>query len=282
MQHELNATLGQLPAPARAGAGVRALARAARAGMLLALLLIAGGAATAARGADAPDLGDAAERLLVTDPYVEMHTGPGHSFPVFYVVARDEWIDVLMRHTDWYKVRTASGKVGWIDRHQLENTLTQAGTRKTFRDVLIDDYLSRRLEFGGAWGHFESEPVLKLFASYNITDTIGTELTFGEVQGQYSGTNFWQVDVYMQPWSEKRLSPFFGVGVGRLDNVPNASLVGAINTNANSANAMIGLRYHVTDRLIARLDWTAYTSLLSANQTAQFHAITLGLSFFFY
>ncbi len=225
--------------------------------------------------------GEEVERLLVDDPYVELRTGPGRSFPVFYVAQRHDWIEIELRHTDWFKVRIASGQEGWVDRAQLENTLTEAGSKKTFRDVLLEDYLRRRMEFGGAWGHFSSEPVLKLWATYNITDNLATELTFGQVQGQYSGTNFWHLDLLLKPWADLRVGPFFGVGLGRIDYAPNASLVGAIPVNSNSANAMVGVQVHVTDRLIARLDWAAYTSLVSANQTAQFHALTGGLAFFF-
>ena len=258
-----------------AAAPRRARAAAWGAALLLALVLLLGLARTAR--AEADDV----ERLVVDGPYIELHTGPGRSFPVFYVVARHEWIEIVMRHTDWYRVRTETGREGWVDRLQLEETLTEAGGRKTFRQVLLDDYLKRRLEFGAAWGHFASEPVLKLWTTYNITENLGAELTFGQVQGQYSGTDFWHADLLLQPWAEKRVSPFFAVGVGRLNYAPNATLVGAIPVNSNSANAMVGVRVHVTERLIARLDWAAYTSLVSSTQTAQFHALTAGLSFFF-
>ena len=67
----------------------------------------------------------------VTDPYLEMRTGPGRGYPVFFVAARDEWIEIELRHTDWYKVRTEGGKVGWVHRAQLETTLTEAGGTKT-------------------------------------------------------------------------------------------------------------------------------------------------------
>lgn len=254
-------------------AAKRWLAPAVSALLALSLLLVLG---RVARAADEP-----VERLLVEDPYVELRTGPGRGFPVFYVAARHEWIEIELRHTDWYRVRTKSGKEGWVDRQQLERTLTETGSKRTFRDVLLEDYLKRRLEFGASWGHFSSEPMLKLWTSYNITDNLAAEITAGEVQGQYSGTNFWHLDLLLQPWAERRVGPFFGIGVGRLNYVPNASLVGAIPVDSNSANAMIGVQVHVTDRLIARVDWTAYTSLLSARQTVQFHALTGGLAFFF-
>ena len=101
-----------------------------------------------------------AERLQVNDAFLEMHTGPGRGYPVFYVVERRQWVSVELRRTDWYRVRAEGGQVGWVPRKQLENTLTEAGVDKTFRDLVIDDYLGRKLEMGGAWGRFKSEPML--------------------------------------------------------------------------------------------------------------------------
>ena len=33
--------------------------------------------------------------LVVTRPYLEMHTGPGRGYPVFYVIGRGESVKVL-------------------------------------------------------------------------------------------------------------------------------------------------------------------------------------------
>jgi uncharacterized protein YgiM (DUF1202 family) len=265
-----------LPADPGRVARARRAVHAFGASLALALALSAGLAAPGHAAADEPR-----ERVQIADPYIEFRTGPGRSYPVFYVAERGSWIEIEMRHTDWFKVRAESGKEGWVNRQQLENTLTEAGSKKTFRDVLLDDYLRRRLEFGAGWGHFGSEPMLKVWTSYNLIDTIAIEATGGQVQGRYSGTSFWHVDLLVQPWSDRRLEPFFGIGVGRINNVPNASLVSAITSNANMANAMVGVRYHITDRLIARLDWAAYTAFIADNRTDQYRALTGGLAFFF-
>ncbi len=66
--------------------------------------------------------------MQITDPYIELRTGPGRGYPVFFVAGRDEWIEILLRQTDWFKVRTANGQEGWVNRAQLETTLTEAGT----------------------------------------------------------------------------------------------------------------------------------------------------------
>ena len=223
----------------------------------------------------------AAEKVEVADPYIELHTGPGRSYPVFYVAGRHEWVEIRLRHTDWFLVRTENGKEGWVPRKQIEATLTQIGTKTTFRDILVEDYLRRRLEFGAAWGHFKSEPMLKIWTAYNFTDVLAVEATGGQVAGAFSGTTLWHVNLLAEPFSDWRLSPFVGIGLGRLINIPNATLVGAIPANARMADATIGLRYHLGERFLARLDYTQYLAYIADNRTDQYRAVTIGLGFFF-
>jgi hypothetical protein len=223
----------------------------------------------------------AAERLQVADPYLELHTGPGRGYPVFFVAGRDEWVELLLRHTDWFKVRTAGGQEGWVHRLQLERTLTAAGGAKTFRDVMVDDYLARRVEVGAGWGRFKSEPMLKAWTAYRLSETLSVEATAGQVQGTFSGSTFWHVSLNVEPWSDHRLSPFFGIGVGGFSNIPNASLVGATTSNAKLANAAIGIRYYVSDRFIVRADYSLYTAFIADTSSSEYRAITGGLSFFF-
>ncbi len=222
-----------------------------------------------------------AERVQVADPYIELHTGAGRGYPVFFVAAREEWIEILLRHTDWFKVRTAGGKVGWVSREQLERTLTEGGGKRTFRDVLLDDYLRRRVQTGAAWGRFKKEPMLKLWTSYRLSETLSVEGSIGQVQGRFSGTDFWHLNVIADPWADRRLSPFVGIGFGKFKNVPNESLVGAIATNAKLADAVVGLRWHLSDRFVLRADYSLYTLYEGDNRTTEYRAITAGVSFFF-
>jgi len=221
------------------------------------------------------------ERVQVSDPYIELRTGPGRGYPIFFVAAREEWIAIELRHTDWFKVRTAGGKEGWVHRQQLESTLTEAGGLKTFRDIALDDYLQRRVELGAAWGRFKSEPMLKLWTGYKLSESINVEGTLGQVQGVFSGTDFWHLNLNMEPWSDRRLSPFFGIGFGKFKNFPNASLVGATTTDAKLANASVGVRFHLTERFVLRADYSIYTAYIADTRTGEYRAVTAGLSFFF-
>jgi uncharacterized protein YgiM (DUF1202 family) len=238
--------------------------------------------------ASAEDLIDAssvklalADRLQVTDPYLEMHTGPGRGYPIFFVVPRGQGVWIELRHTDWFKVRTEEGKEGWVPRSQLESTLTASGAQAPFRALLLDDYLNRKVQLGAAYGEFKSEPMLKIWTSYRLSETLSVEATAGQVEGVFSGTEFWHVNLTSEPWSDKRISPFFGIGLGKFTNFPNQSLVAATDTNSKLANAVFGVRYYLTDRFVLRADYSIYTAFVSDNRSLEYHAVTAGMSFFF-
>lgn len=223
----------------------------------------------------------AGERLQVADAYLEMRTGPGRGYPVFHVAAREDWVELTLRHTDWYQVRTAKGQLGWVHRAQLERTLTAAGVGKTFRDIALDDYLRRRVELGAATGRFKGEPMLKVWTAYKLSEAFSIEGTLGQVQGLFSGTDYWHLNLHTEPWADQRLSPTFGIGFGRFRNIPNTSLVGARNTDANLANMSLGLRWHLSDRFVVRADYTLHTAYVSSVRTGEYRAVSAGLSFFF-
>jgi hypothetical protein len=147
--------------------------------------------------------------------------------------------------------------------------------------MMLDDYLSRRVQLGAAWGQFKSEPILKFWTSYRLSETLSVEGTLAQVQGVFSGTDFWHINVLSEPWSDQRISPFFGVGLGKFSNFPNQSLVGATTTDAQLANATLGVRYYLSERFVLRSDYSIYTAFVSDNRSLEYRAFTAGLSFFF-
>ena len=56
----------------------------------------------------------AGEKVEVMDPYIELHTGPGRGYPIFYVAARHEWVKIKLRHTDSWCARRAERKAGSV------------------------------------------------------------------------------------------------------------------------------------------------------------------------
>jgi hypothetical protein len=263
---------------------VRAAADAAAAARALALVLafVATAPALAQVQPAQPGRGDIAPpagHLVVEDPFLELRSGPGRGFPVFFVVERGRWVVIEMRRTDWFLVLTQEGARGWVARAQIERTL--AGGQVSMRDRLVDGLLADRVQLGGAWGRFEREPMLKLWAHWRASDIFGLEATTGQVQGVFSGTDFWHLAVVAEPWGRGRWSPFAGVGIGQFRNFPNSSLVGARFTDARLASASLGLRFNAGPRLALRLDWSLYTAFVADERSPEYRALTAGLAFSF-
>ena len=221
------------------------------------------------------------ERVLVADPYLELHSGPGRGYPIFDIAERGERVEILGRHTDWFKVRTARGKQGWVSRTQMEATLTEAGEKKTFRDVLFDDYLSRRMEFGFSLGRLSHDPLLSAYAGYRLHENFVAELTIAQSTGDFSTTSLYYASIVSQPFPDSRWSPFFSLGAGRFTNVPNVTLVSAIESKGGLANAAFGVRYYVTRQFFLRVEAKRHIALINYNSADHFNEVSAGAAFFF-
>ena len=247
---------------------------------LLAAAVLAVAAAPGARAAYAP-----LPALALSEPFVNLHTGPGRGYPVFHVAARGEVVQLLLAHTGWVKLRLSTGIEGWAPRDALQGTLQAAGVAPGAFDRWAEAYLRGRLEAGAAWGRFQRQPMLKLGLRYGLSEAIALQAVAGQVQGLYSGTDFWQADVVLEPMTDRALSPLFAVGVGRFRNIPNASLVEQGTTNANLAHAGLGLgwRFGGSDGRRYRLhaEWSHYVALLSEQRSREYRAFSVGLSFHF-
>ena len=224
---------------------------------------------------------DANESVLVADPFLELHTGPGRGFPIFDIAERGERVEILGRHTDWFKVKTGRGKQGWVSRVQMEATLTEAGEKKTFRDVLFDDYLTRRAEFGFSLGRLNHDPLLLAYGGYRVHENFMVELTIAQSTGDFSTTSLYYASIVSQPFPDSRWSPFFSLGAGRFTNAPKATLVSAIETKGGLANAAVGLRYYVTRQFFLRVEATRHVALINYNSADHFNEVSAGAAFFF-
>jgi len=220
-------------------------------------------------------------RVQITDPYIELRTGTGDAYPIFHVIERGAWVLIVKRHTDWFKIRTERGIEGWAHREQLERTLTEAGVGTTFRDVLLDDFLSRRLEFGISGGVAENDPVIAAHLGYVLTENFITELGLSRISGTFSSSTIWSLNLVSQPVPGGRFVPYFTLGVGYFENTPRATLVDAEASDAVALNAGVGLRSYITRRFVLRADVKNYAVLVDDNRTSEIYEYLLGLAFFF-
>ena len=170
---------------------------------------------------------DELPEVKVADPYLEMRTGPGDGYPIFHVVDRDEYIEVLKRRTDWFKVRTLKGKLGWVDHAQMEKTLTQSGENTEFTEVSLGDFSNRRWEAGVVGGVFNSAPVMTVYGGYALMPNLSAEFSISQVVGEFSSSQLLNINLLAQPFHRWRYSPFFTLGVGQIETTPKVTLIQA-------------------------------------------------------
>ena len=219
--------------------------------------------------------------VTIADPYLELHTGPGRGFPVFYVVERGQHVEILKRRTDWFKVRTENGKEGWGSREQMERTLTEAGVGTSFRDVLYEDYLARRLEFGFSVGQIDSDDILTGFIGYRLIDNLSVELSVASTVNDTSTTKLAYISVVSHPFPDWSYSPYLSIGYGQFKYEPKSTLINADDINEDMAVAGIGMRAYITRRFFARIDYRKHVLLVSSDQSKDYDEYSLGLGFFF-
>lgn len=221
------------------------------------------------------------QQVQIADPYIELHTGPGSGYPIFYVEDRGEWIDILKRKTDWFKIRTKKGKEGWVHRSQMERTLTPSGVAKQFKEPNIGDFSKRRWEAGMLGGDFEGSDVLTFYGGYALTENLSAEFSLSQILGSASSSLFWNINLVHQPFPQWRISPFFTIGGGIIDTKAKTTLVLPRDGVDNAAHVGIGARMYLTRRFILRVDYKSYVIFSSDNDNEEIGEWKAGFGFFF-
>jgi hypothetical protein len=224
---------------------------------------------------------EAYPEVKVADPYIELHTGPGGGYPIFHVVERGEFVEVIKRKTDWFQVRTAKGKTGWVERAQMERTLTAEGEATQFADAALGDFSKRRWEAGLLGGDFNGAPVMTFYGGYAFNANLSTELSAAKVLGEFASSTLLNLNLVSQPFPEWRFSPFFTLGVGHISTQPRVTLVRAEDSNDATAHVGLGLRVYLTRRFILRAEYKSYVAFSSDDDNEEFEEWQAGFAFFF-
>jgi hypothetical protein len=220
--------------------------------------------------------------IQVSEPYMDLHTGPGRGYPVFDVAERGETVEILKRRTSWFKVRTVRGHEGWVSLDDIKKAVMADGVKQDLRDAVLDDFLHQHWEAGFGAGRFDGDPAIAFHAGYRLTDNVTAELGLTQVSGNYTGTLLMSGNLVIQPYTDTRFSPYLTLGGGWFQNHNRASLVGTTGTiSAAAGNAGLGLRIYLTRNFVLRLDYKEYVVLTSVEKNDRFDEELVGLSFFF-
>jgi hypothetical protein len=218
---------------------------------------------------------------VVADPFIELHTGPGQGFPVFHVVDRGQTVTVEKRRTDWFRVRTARGQLGWVRAEQLARTFDTAGAVTEIDDPGIDDFGARRFELGVQLGDFDGASAISAYGGWHLNRHVSTELRVTDISGEFSDGWMVSADLVMQPFPEWRFSPYAALGTGILTIEPKATLVQTEDRTDQVGHVGLGLRTYLTKRLLLRGEYNSYLTFTSRDDNEEIDEWKAGFAFFF-
>jgi len=218
--------------------------------------------------------------VVVSDPYIDLHTGPGRGYPIFYVAAQGDRITILKAQTDWYKVRTPRGKEGWVNVEQMTSTLDLDGQAIEFPTYGVSEFGKRRWTFGFGAGDFDGARILSTDLSFAFTPNISADFVVSQVLGDYSDGYMGTVSIVMTPWPEWRVSPFFEIGTGILQVNPQTTIVQSHDETNEIAHAGIGADIYLSKRFVFRAQYKRHTVFTTRDENEEIDEWTAGFSFF--
>jgi hypothetical protein len=220
-------------------------------------------------------------QVFVTEPYLELRTGPGRGYPVTQVVPRDESVDILKRRTDYFKVRTERGIEGWASQKDMQKVVLADGTPFTFPLGDRAGFTSHRIEGGIFAGDYSGATLISGYGSFSFNSQLAAELSVGQFLGNASnGTvvDLGLTHVFVPEW---RLSPFVMLGTGLVHIEPKATLVLPPDRTDQTAYVGGGVRYYLTRRFFVRGEYKQHVVFTSRNDNDKVDEWKLGFAFFF-
>jgi uncharacterized protein YgiM (DUF1202 family) len=219
--------------------------------------------------------------VTVEDPFIELHTGPGRGFPVFYIAERGQTIAVLRRRTDWFQVEVPRGERGWVHLEQMARTLDLDGEAFDVPGFSINDYTERRWEVGVQYGDFGGANMISAFGGFGLTENLQLELWAGQALGRYSNSEIFHVNISHLMFPDRKVTPLFTLGAGTINTSPKATLVATTDRRDTMAVAGLGVRTYLTRRFVFRADYKAYVVFTSRDDNEEVREWKAGFSFFF-
>jgi len=243
-------------------------------GLLLALFIVTAGPGTARA--------DESRKILIADPFIELHTGPGRGYPVFHVVERGREVTIVKRRTDWFQLRTDRGLEGWAPREQMIATLEPTGEPLDLQEPARENYMSRRWQAGVSGGDFAGASMISVFGGYAFSDNLSIELTLNHILGEFSNgysATLGLMHVFVPEW---RISPYFTLGTGILYVEPKSTLVQSIDRDDQIGYVGGGLQFYLTRRFMLRTEYRNNVVFTSRDDNEEVDEWKyLGFAFFF-
>jgi opacity protein-like surface antigen len=221
------------------------------------------------------------QQVFVSEPYLELSSGPGRGYPVFHVVEREESVDVLYRRTDWFKVRTERGLEGWARARDMRRTRLADGSPFMFNLGDRSGFTSHDWELGLGGGDYGGANLISAYGGFSLTDNMKVELTLSQYLGNASNGYKAEAGINHVLFPEWRFSPFIGIGTGVVYVEPRATIVLPEDRTDQTAYVGTGVRFYLTRRFFVRADYRWHTVFTSRDDNQELEEWKVQIACFF-
>lgn len=219
--------------------------------------------------------------VIVADPYLELRTGPGRGYPIVHVVPRGDTVRILKRRTDWFRVRDANQREGWVHRSQLAETLVPAGEKIEIEDPAREDFGAHRREVGVLLGNFDGANLVTAYGAWAFNAHLSGELALSHILGSFSDGEMIAIGLTHIPRPDWRIQPLASIGTGWIRVEPKGTLVQTPKRTDQHAYVGIGARAYLARRFIVRAEFKEYVVFTNRDDNEEAIEWKVGFAFFF-
>lgn len=220
--------------------------------------------------------------VVIEQAYLDLRTGAGKAYPVFYVAQRGESLAITKSRTQWYRVHldTNGGRqvTGWVHRRDLAHTsVAGRGMKSPEHPFLKADFIPR-LQGSYALGRIEGADLLSLNMGYQSLKS----LIFEGRASWYNGVREqgWLANVQLryQPFYRWRISPFVTTGYGYLQRETRGTLIEQSDESDQFLTAGAGFSIRMTKQYHLRLEYSQLNTLTSTDDNKELDTWQIGLA----
>jgi opacity protein-like surface antigen len=218
--------------------------------------------------------------VTVTEPYIDMHTGPGRGYPVFNVIEQGDTVEILLHRSNWYKVKSSDGKTGWSKASQLARTIESTGIPVDLPEATHGDYLKSMWRVGLNAGQVEGSSTFSLLFGYRPFNWAGVELEWGKIFDNSVTSDYYGVNVLVEPVPEWIVTPFLTAGAGQFSFDSRHKVLVDDTGTSNYISFGGGVNYYIVRNIVLRGGYRWYSVSQDDGNTG-LNSWTIGLSAFF-
>ena len=221
--------------------------------------------------------------LKVTGSFINVHSGPGSEFPIFYVLSQGETFSLQKERTGWYKVRAKRDIEGWIKAEFLANTELVDGTRLTISSGSFEDYLNRNWEVSAQAGSVDKVTALSVSGAWVWTKNLALEATYSQALGNFADNKIWSIRMRQTFFPNWHLSPYLALGTGEIRTRPRSNLVQSGDEVRKSSHYEVGIgaEYYLARKVVVRAEYRGLLALTDRDEQERLDQWMLGVTVFF-